>query len=208
MFTQTAIRILCAGALATLVACEGNDVANLPRGETLYLNSLGGNGVFASSSTQGMNDTVSYWDGDGVSGSPAIKISLSQQRARFYKGGQLVGVSQISSGREGFETPTGTYRILQKNVDHRSNLYGELLDRNGNVVNNDADVRKDYPPPGGRFVGAPMPYFMRITNGGVGMHEGYLPGYAASHGCIRMPGHMAAKFFENVRVGTPVTVTY
>jgi lipoprotein-anchoring transpeptidase ErfK/SrfK len=52
-----------------------------------------------------------------------------------------------------------------------------------------------------------MPYFMRVT-GGIGMHEGFLPGYAASHGCIRMPGFMAERFFENVSVGTPVTVTY
>ncbi len=207
MFKQTVIRFISASALATLVACEGTDVANVSRGETLYLDSLGGNGVFAQSSP-GANDAVSYWDGDGVSGSPAIKISLREQKARFYKGGQLVGVSQISSGRKSFETPTGSYRILQKNIDHRSNLYGEIVDQYGNVVNNDADVRKDRPPPGGRFVGAPMPYFMRITNGGVGMHEGYLPGYAASHGCIRMPGHMAAKFFENVSIGTPVTVTY
>jgi lipoprotein-anchoring transpeptidase ErfK/SrfK len=51
-----------------------------------------------------------------------------------------------------------------------------------------------------------MPYFMRIT-GGIGMHEGFLPGYAASHGCIRMPGFMAQKFFEYVNMGTPVSVT-
>ena len=60
-------------------------------------------------------------------------------------------------------------------------------------------------PPGGVFDGARMPYFMRIT-GGVGMHEGFLPGYPASHGCIRMPGFMAENFFHNVEVGTPVKI--
>src|SRR5215218_9921512 len=59
-------------------------------------------------------DNVSYWDGDGVSGSPSVRISLSEQRAYFYKIGQLVGVSTISTGREGFSTPTGNYKIQQK----------------------------------------------------------------------------------------------
>ncbi|MEM9481222.1 MAG: L,D-transpeptidase family protein [Verrucomicrobiota bacterium] len=183
----------------------------VPRGETLYLDSL--NSVFANQEKDkrrrgGLTDTVSYWDGDGVSGSPSIKIRLSEQKAYFYKGGQLVGVSGVSTGREGFETPAGSYRILQKSPNHRSNLYGEIVDQYGNVINDDADVRKDRPPPGGKFVGAPMPYFMRLTNSGVGMHEGYLPGFAASHGCIRMPGNMASTFFQNVSIGTPVTITY
>jgi lipoprotein-anchoring transpeptidase ErfK/SrfK len=75
----------------------------------------------------------------------------------------------------------------------------------GNVVKKDVELGKDPKPPGSMFKGAPMPYFMRIT-GGVGMHEGYLPGYPASHGCIRMPGKMAQIFFSNVELGTPVTV--
>ena len=63
-------------------------------------------------------DDVSYWDGDNVSGSPSVKISLGEQRAYFYKGNELVGVSIISTGREGHNTPTGSYRIQQKDADH------------------------------------------------------------------------------------------
>lgn len=151
-------------------------------------------------------DDVSYWDGDGVAGSPLIKINRSQQRAYFYKGGVLVGVSGISSGDEDHGTPKGTYKILQMNKDHRSSIYGIFRDKiTGQTVNDDVDMTKDKVPPGAVYVGAPMPNFMRFS-GGVGMHTGFLPGFAASHGCVRMPHSMAEKFFENVKVGTPVIV--
>jgi hypothetical protein len=94
---------------------------------------------------------------------------------------------------------------MQKDPDHASSLYGDYVDAAGNVVQKDVDVTKDPVPPGAHFKGAPMPHFMRIT-GGVGMHEGYLPGYPASHGCIRMPGKMALIFYNNVDIGTPVTI--
>jgi lipoprotein-anchoring transpeptidase ErfK/SrfK len=152
-------------------------------------------------------DNVSYWDGDSVAGSPTIKISLGEQKAYFYKAGELVGVSIISTGREGFNTPTGSYRILQKNRDHKSSLYGNYVDRHGNIIQKDIDRTKDPKPPGAIYDGANMPYFMRFT-GGIGMHEGFLPGYPASHGCIRMPGFMAEKFFANVSQGTPVEVVH
>jgi len=152
-------------------------------------------------------DDVSYWDGDGVPGEPRVRISLGEQRAYFFKGGQLVGVSVLSTGREGYGTPTGNFKIIQKDRDHKSNLYGDYVDRNGFVLQKDIEVGKDPKPPGAIFDGARMPYFMRIV-GGVGMHEGFLPGYAASHGCIRMPGFMAEAFFNNVSVGTPVTITH
>jgi lipoprotein-anchoring transpeptidase ErfK/SrfK len=151
-------------------------------------------------------DTVSYWDGDGVPGAPSVRISLGEQRAYFYKGGQLVGVSTISTGREGFGTPTGTWNLQQKDLNHVSSLYGDYVDANGNVLMKDIDTSKDKRPPGAIYDGAKMPFFMRI-HGGVGMHEGFLPGYPASHGCIRMPGFMAQKFFENISVGTPVSIT-
>lgn len=154
----------------------------------------------------GIVDTVSYWDGDGVSGSPSITIDLREQQARFYKAGRLVGVSMISSGREGYATPPGKFKIMQKNKDHVSNLYGDYVDAAGNVVVANVGVKTDPMPPGAVFRGAPMPYFMRITSGGVGMHAGFLPGFPASHGCIRMPEHMAEIFFANVSHGTPVRV--
>ncbi|QTN31703.1 L,D-transpeptidase family protein [Akkermansiaceae bacterium] len=151
-------------------------------------------------------DDVSYWDGDGISGSPLIKINRREQKAYFYKSGVLVGVSKISSGKEDKGTPPGTYEISQKSKDHKSTLYGVIKDKaTGMTVNESADIRKDKPGPGQVFYPAPMPNFMRF-NDAIGMHTGYLPGYAASHGCVRMPHHMSEKFFENVSVGTPVIV--
>jgi L,D-transpeptidase catalytic domain len=147
------------------------------------------------------------WEGDGISGAPSIVIDLGDQMATFYKGSTAVGWSPISSGNEQYPTPTGSYRIQQKSAAHISNLYGDYVDEAGNVVVADIGVRTDRRPPGTRFKGASMPYFMRIT-GGVGMHAGYLPGYPASHGCIRMPRGAAEVFFRNVTVGTPVKVVY
>ena len=151
-------------------------------------------------------DNVSYWDGDSMSGSPRIRINLDEQKAYFYKGDQLAGVSMISTGREGFDTPRGSFKIVQKNRDHVSSVYGDYVDAaTGEPVKKDIDRRKDPMPRGAKYDGARMPYFMRI-HGGVGMHEGFLPGYPASHGCIRMPGFMAAAFFRSVSLGTPVSV--
>src|SRR5919106_2192400 len=150
-------------------------------------------------------DNVSYWDGDGAVGGPSVKINLREQRAYFYKSGNLVGVSVVSSGREGYGTPSGSFKVVQKDINHASSLYGDYVDAAGNVVKKDVDVRKDQKPPRTTFRGTPIPYFMRI-HGGVGLHAGFLPGYPVSHGCIRAPEHMAATFFQNVQVGTPVEV--
>jgi hypothetical protein len=151
-------------------------------------------------------DDISYWDGDGVSGAPLIKINRAQQKAYFYKGNVLVGMSKISSGNEDHSTPPGRYKITQKNKDHKSSVYGVFKDKaTGMTTNDNVDIRVDKVPPGQVYYAAPMPNFMRF-NGGIGMHTGYLPGYAASHGCIRMPDHMAEHFFNNVEVGTPVIV--
>lgn len=151
-------------------------------------------------------DDISYWDGEGAIGSPLIKINRSQQKASFYKGGVLVGVSKISSGNEDHATPPGNYKIMEKDKDHKSTVYGCFKDKaSGAMLNDNVDIRVDKTPPGAIYYPAPMPNFMRIT-GGVGMHTGYLPGYAASHGCIRMPHQMSEVFFKNVVVGTPVII--
>lgn len=188
--------------LAALAGCSSYD-RRLTNSTTQYLTP--GGGVVSKPSNVGFTDTVSYWDGDGVEGSPAITIDLREQKAFFYKGGRLVGVSMISSGREGYSTPAGSFKIIQKNKDHVSNLYGDYVDGAGNVVVANVGVKRDPKPPGTSFRGAPMPYFMRI-HGGVGMHAGFLPGFPASHGCIRMPERMAQIFFANVSHGTPVRV--
>lgn len=146
-----------------------------------------------------------WWKGDGVVGKPKIVINLTTQRVQYYKGGQLVGMSPISSGREDRGTVTGTYHIMEKDLNHRSSLFGAYADKEGNLVQEDVDTRTDSPPSGTKFIGASMRYFMRIV-GGIGMHEGYLPGYPASHGCIRLPTKMAAIFFRETPEGTPVQI--
>jgi L,D-transpeptidase catalytic domain len=156
--------------------------------------------------TQRQPDDGSFWNGDGVPGPARIQIILSQQRAYFFKGGQLVGGSPICSGSPQFPTPTGEFRISEKDADHLSSVYGDYIDSYGNILQTQIDNRKDPKPPGGIFDGAKMNWFMRIK-GGVGMHEGYLPGYADSHGCIRLPARMAYTFFNNTPLGTPVRIS-
>jgi lipoprotein-anchoring transpeptidase ErfK/SrfK len=138
-------------------------------------------------------------------GPPSLKVDLENQRAYFYKGHQIVGVSIVSTGREGYNTPRGEFRVTQKDVDHISSLYGDYVRPNGEVVVQNVENGKGSRPRGTAFRGAPMPYFLRI-HGGIGMHAGYLPGYPASHGCIRLPKVMAVKFFEDAPVGTPVVI--
>lgn len=187
--------------IALFVAGCAND-ARYGR-DTIYLN---GKHTPADQGKRMNFDNVSYWDGDNAVGPPRVCIKLSEQKAFFYKGDQLVGVSILSTGREGFGTPSGRFKILQKNKDHVSSLYGNYVDAvTGEVVKKDIDRTKDPMPKGAKYDGAKMPFFMRI-HGGVGMHEGFLPGYPASHGCIRMPGFMAEAFFRNVELGTPVTI--
>ncbi len=192
-------RLILAGAGVFILSSCGDD-ANY---QTQYLGGVYGAGAVSNGAPQ---DSVSYWDGDTVPGKASVKISLAEQRAYFYKGGALVGVSQLSTGREGLNTPVGRFSISQKDKDHVSSKYGDYVDGGGNVVVPNVDVEKDPKPAGTHFKGAPMPYFMRIV-GGVGMHAGYLPGYPASHGCIRMPEFMAENFFRSVSSGTPVTIT-
>ena len=147
-----------------------------------------------------------YWDGEGVKGAPKIVVHLAEQRAFFYKGKTLVGESSISTGRKGFETPPGKYRVIQKDENHVSNLYGSYVDKYGTVVRGNVEVGKTPMPKGTEFRGAPMPYFLRFTRG-YGMHAGFVPRFRASHGCIRMPREMAKRFFDAAEMATPVIVT-
>lgn len=145
------------------------------------------------------------WHGDLLTGSPQMQIRLGEQRVYFYKGGQIAGFSPMSSGREGMETRTGKFSVMEKDIDHKSSLFGDYISKDGMVLKREIDVRKDSRPAGAIFDAARMPYFMRIT-GAIGMHEGYLPGYPASHGCIRLPHRMAEIFYRESAVGTPVEV--
>jgi lipoprotein-anchoring transpeptidase ErfK/SrfK len=149
--------------------------------------------------------TEGYWRGDDVRGSPKIVVRVSEQRAYFYKGKHLVGLSTVSTGKRGFDTPPGRYHVIEKDRDHISSEFGDYVDNFGNVVESNIDVRKNPLPLGAHFDGARMPYFLRF-NGGYGMHAGYVPRFRASHGCIRLPERMARHFFENAREDTPVIV--
>jgi lipoprotein-anchoring transpeptidase ErfK/SrfK len=147
-----------------------------------------------------------WWNDEGVSGSPKIVVHIGEQKAYFYKGKHVVGETTVSTGKPGFSTPAGHYHIVSKDRDHVSSEFGDYVDDYGNVVKSNVDARKDSRPRGTHFDGARMPYCMHF-NGGYAMHEGYVPPYAASHGCIRLPKGMARPFFENAPEGTPVVVT-
>jgi lipoprotein-anchoring transpeptidase ErfK/SrfK len=135
-----------------------------------------------------------------------VVVSLPKQRAYLMIGDEMVADSPISSGKRGHGTPSGQFSVMEKDPDHRSNLYGDFVDSSGRVVRAGISAKIDSAPSGTHYVGAPMKWFMRLTGGGVGMHVGILPGYPASHGCIRMPSDGAKLFYDNVRIGTPVAV--
>lgn len=138
-----------------------------------------------------------------------IAINVDTQRATLYSGNSIVGWTYVASGIPSFPTPTGSFKIMEKVKDKVSNLYGKGYDANGKLVNGDFKQGRDVLPSGGKFVAAPMKYFMRLTGDGVGMHIGPIPrpGRRASHGCIRLPSKMAPILFAHTAVGTPVDIT-
>src|SRR5438046_3445227 len=115
-----------------------------------------------------------------------IVVSMPKQRAYLMIVDQIVADGPISSGRRGHESPKGHMRVLEKDPNHRSNIYGDFVDGSGRTVRSGISARIDAAPSGTHYVGASMKWFMRLTAEGVGMHIGILPGYPASHGCIRM----------------------
>ncbi|WP_426163853.1 L,D-transpeptidase [Sandarakinorhabdus sp. DWP1-3-1] len=120
------------------------------------------------------------WDAEiAPSGPMLVVVNLSTQRAYAYRNGVRIGATTISSGKSSKATPTGVFTILQKNKDHKSNLYDS----------------------------APMPYMQRLTWDGIAMHAGNLPGYPASHGCIRLPLEFSKKLFDTSSMGMTVVVT-
>jgi len=115
---------------------------------------------------------------DAYAGPMKIVIVLDIQRIYVFQNDKLIGFSTISSGKKGKETPTGVFSILQKNVDHKSNLYSN----------------------------APMPYMQRLTWDGIALHGGHLPGYPASHGCIRLPHAFAKSLYGVTKINQEVVV--
>src|SRR5438094_9074781 len=133
-----------------------------------------------------------------------VVVSLPKQRAYLLIGEEIVADSPISSGKTGHSTPSGNFSVLEKDPDHRSSIYGDFVDGSGRVVRAGISAKIDSAPSGTHYVGAPMRWFMRLTGEGVGMHVGILPGYPASHGCVRMSSDGAKLFYDTVRIGTRV----
>ncbi len=149
-----------------------------------------------------------HWNDDGGPGDISIRINLTSQIATVYRGRREVGWCYVATGRAGHGTPVGSFRITEKTADKVSNRWGWQENDFGEVVN--PSVRFDKPvPEGARFVFAPMPYWMRLTDYGIGLHGGYIPspGMPASAGCIRLPEDFAPLLFDQVMLGTPVTIT-
>jgi lipoprotein-anchoring transpeptidase ErfK/SrfK len=133
-----------------------------------------------------------------------VIINLSEQRAYLIEDGKVSLVSPIASGKPGWSTPTGNFSVISKDIDHRSQSFGLIIDGSGRIASSSA-TPGTHVPPGFHYQPAPMPYYMEFT-AAIGMHAGYLPGYPASHGCVRMPRDLAERFFERVNIRTPVTV--
>ena len=134
----------------------------------------------------------------------SVEIDLEHQIAYLIYDNEVVLTSPVSSGRHGHLTTRGRFKVIQKERRHYSNLYGKIVDSRGRTIVADADSDMRVPR-GAKFVAAPMPYFIRF-NGAEGMHAGHLPGYPASHGCVRLPERNAIAFFNALEVGSPVTV--
>ena len=137
-----------------------------------------------------------------------VTISLSKQRAylKIQGTGEVYIDTPVSTGKTGHSTPAGQFKVLDKDPDHRSSIYGDFVDSKGRVVRGGISSKIDSAPAGTRYLGAPMKWFCRLTQTGVGMHVGILPGYPASHGCCRLPAEIAPLIYQKVKIGTPVTI--
>jgi lipoprotein-anchoring transpeptidase ErfK/SrfK len=133
-----------------------------------------------------------------------VIINLSEQRAYLVENAKVSLISPIASGKPGWSTPTGRFAVVDKDIDHHSQSFGSVIDGSGRIVSSSA-TPGTHVPPGFHYQPAPMPFYMQFGEA-VGMHAGYLPGYPASHGCVRMPRDLAERFFERVNIRTPVTV--
>lgn len=134
----------------------------------------------------------------------SIRVNLKTQRAVLLNNDEVAMDYPICSGIPSRPTPPGTYYILEKIVDKRSNKYGSMLDASGEVVNSNAEAGLDPVPEGGSFRGASMRYWMRLSNDGIGHHIGPLPKSRrpASHACIRGPSAVMPVVYSKVKAGT------
>lgn len=147
------------------------------------------------------------WNGDGRRVSHIV-VDTDDQKARFYDGDEQIGWTMVASGVSKHPTPTGEFAVMEKVQNKRSNLYGKIVNKSGKTMRSGAVMGKTPIPAGGRFLGASMPYFMRLTYDGIGLHAGPIPrpGRPASHGCIRMPRKMAPILYKHTDLGTRVSI--
>lgn len=132
-----------------------------------------------ASSVDGLSPGEFIWTPErALPGQLVIVVSLPEQRAHVYRNGVRIGVSTVSTGTPSHPTPTGTFEILQKKKKHFSNLYNN----------------------------APMPFMQRLTWDGIALHAGKIPGYPASHGCVRLPMAFAEKLYEETGRGMRVVI--
>ena len=191
-------------ALAPSLRADNNDSSRFS-----HKGVFSSKGVMVRQYTQ--DDRIRYqlwdytWKPDPNQPITRVEVRLGEQKVYVYQGDSVAGISPITTGKPGHDTPPGHYTVLVKDIDHKSNLYGVFLDANGYIIDGNAEVGQK-PPPGAVYDSADMPYYLRIRDDGVGLHAGYLPGYPASHGCIRMPHAFAELLFSNVSEGTPVDV--
>lgn len=207
------LAVLCALAVSAISCAPAPATSSRARGQTDYLYGFGPSGIPSQPSyatppkpaPPPEKDDFNFWEDDGQGGPVRIKLDLSEQAAYFYRGSRLVGRSRISSGKSEKPTPVGSFKIFNKDADHKSSTYGWIRDADDTVINYSADIRKHKVPKGGRFENADMKWYNQFYPA-IGMHAGILPGYPASHGCVRMPEEMARLFYQNSPIGTPVQV--
>lgn len=131
-----------------------------------------------------------------------VKVSLSKQRTYVMQGSEVLMAMPVSVGAPGSTTPTGNFSIFKKEWKHRANTHGYAY--NGNQVK---QTKIGGVPSGWKFVGTPMPYWCEFK-ANYGFHTGWVKHHPCSHGCIRMHENLAPKFFEMVKIGTPVSIAY
>jgi hypothetical protein len=166
------------GRVALLAAAASLLCLTVPPGALAQQRSLGPGTVMQA--VEGLKQGEYLWAPEMSPDGPVlVLVSLSNQRAIAYRNGIPIGVSTVSSGKDGYQTPTGVFMILQKNVVHKSNRYSD----------------------------APMPYMQRLTWDGIALHAGSIPGFPASHGCVRLPLGFAKLLYGVTKLGLTVVIT-
>ncbi len=199
------------GVFAFLASCAQKPAPSLSKTDDTYVNPYEPGSYDHFKAEKNYPKTYNVWTNSQLlpvtdQSNSWIKIQLATQRAMLMNGEQVVMDYPVSTGTKSRPTPAGEYNVLEKIKDKRSNLYGKILNAEGDVINSDADSKTDTVPEGGKFLGAPMMYWMRLTNDGIGHHIGNVPRYPASHACIRGPSKTMPLIYSKMGVGNRVVI--